>query len=261
MNRISFFTPVCYQDRHQSSKEFLLEKIDSYFYLGGKKAEVIRSENRSSTKEVILIDSHASMFITAAKIASYVIIILPLVMLAAKALLRSNYDFVLKDKTSAVPHSPITGDFLNKKDRNTPKDFLPLEPTVTSLEASRVNFQEEPTCPLTLQPFMRPWILLEDGFTYEKSAIEKWLELHPNNSPLIGEIRSATLLPNRTMNKFNSICPITQEPFQEPYYCVEDGQTYEKDAILKWFEVKRVENLQQETFPIKTIKSPTTGIA
>lgn len=131
---------------------------------------------------------------------------------------------------------------------------------IQSIEKSDIIFSEEPVCPITLMPFTRPWILLEDGFTYEKSAIEQWLTSNPNRSPMIGEIPSATLLPNCTIKRKVSICPITQEPFQEPYYCVEDGQTYEKDAILKWFEVKVRENLEAEAFLQIVVRSPASGV-
>lgn len=119
-----------------------------------------------------------------------------------------------------------------------------MSPICSPFERLSINSTESMTCPLTLMPFKRPWILLEDGFTYEKSVIEQWLASHPNTSPIIGEIPTATLLPNCALKKETShrtICPITKEPFHEPYYCVEDGHTYEKEAILKWFEVKTKE--------------------
>lgn len=119
----------------------------------------------------------------------------------------------------------------------------------------------QPTCPITLEPFIRPWILLEDGFTYEKSAIEEWLASHPNKSPMIGEIPSATLLPNCTIKNNRSKCSITKEPFREPYYCVQDGHTYEKDAIVKWIQTKIEEYLEQEIeLPMIIVRSPISGV-
>ena len=77
---------------------------------------------------------------------------------------------------------------------------------------------ENHCCPLSCEPFIRPWILLEDGFTYEKSYIEEWLKKKPNYSPMIGDIPSATLLPNCALTKANLVCSITQEPFKEPFF-------------------------------------------
>ena len=41
------------------------------------------------------------------------------------------------------------------------------------------------TCPITKQIFYRP-VLLDDGFFYEKCAIDEWL-INSNNSPLTGK--------------------------------------------------------------------------
>lgn len=130
---------------------------------------------------------------------------------------------------------------------------------ISSIGKFSIQFSEEAVCPITFMPFTRPWILLEDGFTYEKSAIEQWLKSKPNRSPLIGDIRTATLRPNCTVKNENPICPITHEPFQVPYYCVEDGQTYEKDAIIEWFNVKIREGLENELSSM-VVKSPVTGV-
>ncbi len=136
----------------------------------------------------------------------------------------------------------------------------PMQSILVPFEKLDLQNKEEPVCPITLMPFNRPWILLEDGFTYEKDSIKKWLENHPNKSPMIGEISSATILPNCTIKKNNSICPITQEHFVEPYYCAEDGFTYEKDAIIKWFEIKIKESLEQEIFSSISVRSPASGV-
>lgn len=131
-----------------------------------------------------------------------------------------------------------------------------MNPISVSCEKLNRECKVEHTCPITLMPFNRPWILLEDGFTYEKDAIEQWLEKNPFRSPMVGKLSSATLLPNCTVKKMDSTCPITLEPFQEPYYCVEDGHTYEKKAIIEWFESKIKESLEQEIY--SPVTSPVT---
>jgi hypothetical protein len=104
MNKISFFTPVYYEDKPKSIKEFFLEKVDAYFYLGGRKARVI-SGLKEDSQEVELVRSSPSIFTTSLKVASYITIIIPLIMLVAKAILRSGHDFHVVKKNPPNSHS------------------------------------------------------------------------------------------------------------------------------------------------------------
>ncbi len=115
--------------------------------------------------------------------------------------------------------------------------------------------REKFICPITQVSIIRPWILLEDGFTYEKHAITRWLSENPLKSPFLGNLTSATLLPNYALTR-TLICPITLEPFKEPYYCVEDGYTYEKAAIIEYVEK---ETKGKDGSSSITIKSPGSG--
>ena len=55
-------------------------------------------------------------------------------------------------------------------------------------------------CPITMMLMKEP-VLLSDGFTYEKSAIENWLKGH-NKSPMTnGVLESTVLTPNRQLKK------------------------------------------------------------
>ena len=91
MNFINLlFIPITYE-KPGSIKDFLLDKIDDYFYLGVKKAHVIKSS--SSFDEVILSDSYSSLMGKSTKIISYFTIVIPLFMLAAKAALRFTHKF------------------------------------------------------------------------------------------------------------------------------------------------------------------------
>lgn len=90
MNNISFFTPVCSNKETDSTELFLLDKVDHYFYLGGKEA-VILSGDSTNIKNVELI--HSTAHLNALKIASYFTLILPLIALIAKIILRSKYEF------------------------------------------------------------------------------------------------------------------------------------------------------------------------
>ncbi len=120
MSDINFFTAVSYNNPKTHGQAFR-EKVDSYFYLGGRKAKVISIDDKSES--VKLVDSQASMLTTALKITSYFTIILPLIMLGLKAALRSSHDYVIqtspvsslsshnsseKSEEAAASHQPST---------------------------------------------------------------------------------------------------------------------------------------------------------
>lgn len=55
-------------------------------------------------------------------------------------------------------------------------------------------------CPITYEIFVDP-VMTEDGVTYERSAIEQWLEDH-TTSPLTNqELKSKNLIPNLSIKK------------------------------------------------------------
>lgn len=93
MNKIDFFTPVVFTNSSKSSEQFLLEAVDSYFYLGGKKAEVFPNSLKNGTELVYLAEKKSSFWAAALKVASYCTLILPLLALAVKAVLRSKHHF------------------------------------------------------------------------------------------------------------------------------------------------------------------------
>ena len=91
MTKVPFFTPICFGIHPKSTRELLLEAVDNYFYLRGKKAEVIsKSQSNINTK---LFEFTPLPFETIAKVASYFTLVLPLILLGVKAILRSNYNF------------------------------------------------------------------------------------------------------------------------------------------------------------------------
>ncbi|MBI3237050.1 MAG: DUF648 domain-containing protein, partial [Chlamydiales bacterium] len=92
---VSFFQPIVFASNPKSYPEFFLEKVDSYFYLGGKKAYVI--ENTDQGKKAVLCKDRSPCLITALKVASYATIILPVILLIIKAVLRSIHTFELID--------------------------------------------------------------------------------------------------------------------------------------------------------------------
>lgn len=96
MSKVSFFTPISYQTISNSEKSPLLEKVDDYFYLCGKKAHVI-GLTKNKQEKVVLSESKSSRLANVAKVISYFTVLIPLIMLMAKVVLRSKHNFKLID--------------------------------------------------------------------------------------------------------------------------------------------------------------------
>ena len=95
-----FFTPIKYETHTKSASQSLLEKVDDYFYLGGKKALVIKIKN--DEEKVILKDatlSKAAKAANVAKIVSYCFVLIPIILLCVKGGLRATHKFKLIDPT------------------------------------------------------------------------------------------------------------------------------------------------------------------
>src|SRR3990167_8084861 len=97
MTKVDFFTPVNFGNQPKSCTQSLLEGVDSYFYLGGKKAYVIPGQTQQGTEGAVLAKDSPAFLITALKIISYCTVVLPLVMLIAKTILRSIHSFHIID--------------------------------------------------------------------------------------------------------------------------------------------------------------------
>jgi hypothetical protein len=97
METVNFWTAVSYGDQQAPFTQQVLEKVDAYFYLGDKKAIVIPEEFRQGHPCAFLLDVDVTLLSTALKVASYLTVILPIVMLAIKAILRTCYTFYLTD--------------------------------------------------------------------------------------------------------------------------------------------------------------------
>lgn len=97
MPNVNFFTPISFGDRPKSRGQFVQEKIDSYFYLRGKKAYVLPASENSHAREAVLSKGSFSIMTSALKIASYMTIVAPLAMLAAKGISRSISQYRVVD--------------------------------------------------------------------------------------------------------------------------------------------------------------------
>ena len=101
MEKVGFFTAVSFKDQPRSPMQSLLELVDSYFYLGGRKAFVISGYTQQGREGVILKKDSPAFLMTALKVISYSTGALPVILLISKVILRSIYTFHLIDaKTS-----------------------------------------------------------------------------------------------------------------------------------------------------------------
>lgn len=96
-NNVTFFTAVKYEKENKTFGESVLEKVDNYFYLGGKKAHVIQGKTKDGREEARLADTNSSLLARFGKGLSYFTIILPVAMLITKVILRATHTFRLID--------------------------------------------------------------------------------------------------------------------------------------------------------------------
>ena len=104
-------------------------------------------------------------------------------------------------------------------------------------------------CPLGLEVFRDP-VLAEDGFSYERAALTRWLETR-GTSPMTGAPMGGRLVPNHhlrtAIDEYTSrawvhphpsmICPIRLEVFGDPVLA-EDGFSYERGAVTRWLRMR-----------------------
>lgn len=108
-SNISFFTPVAFE-KDRTFGQYLLEKVDGYFSLKGKRAFVISGIKSGQSYDAEMKDCQSStlskLFFTAIKIVSYLTLVIPAIMLFAKLILRSNYTFHLVEVKALSSNPP-----------------------------------------------------------------------------------------------------------------------------------------------------------
>ncbi|MBS1659068.1 MAG: hypothetical protein JST18_13355 [Bacteroidetes bacterium] len=103
MATLGFFTPITFNNLPKSFLQSLLENVDSYFPQPEKTAHVVQGEAVGGREGVVLSKgTSSSCLVTALKVASYFTIVIPLILLAAKAILRQVHHFHLIDTAQRV---------------------------------------------------------------------------------------------------------------------------------------------------------------
>ncbi len=119
----------------------------------------------------------------------------------------------------------------SKKDKKDEKDKKKIK-KIKKDENLYLNL----CCPITSMPFKEPMYLVDDGMTYEKSALETWLQKGSGKTPLGLPLIDCIYFPNKIMTEKSSVCPITKQKILDPVIVKEDGMTYEHDALIKLVE-------------------------
>ena len=111
MGKLGFFTAVSFGDQAISGTKWLLENVDSYFHLGGKKAYVIQGGNQQGSEGVTLKEDGSRCLVTAIKVISYATVIFPLIMIIAKIVLRSIHTFYVISVRECSPYDQPVNPF------------------------------------------------------------------------------------------------------------------------------------------------------
>lgn len=76
----------------------------------------------------------------------------------------------------------------------------PLWQHISLLNEENISLPQELLCPIT-QEFMREPVVASDGYSYEKSAISKWISTGNTSSPMTNEtLTDLNLVPNKTLS-------------------------------------------------------------
>ncbi|MGK5594700.1 MAG: hypothetical protein ACSNEK_05000 [Parachlamydiaceae bacterium] len=152
MKKISFFTPLMGTSQSQPKWIRATEIVDSYFYLGGRKARIV-SLNGSHLKTE-WITSQTPVGIVALKVASYCTILLPMLFFVAKAVLRSRYKIINDSGDGKASQTPSLFSTLDHPpNRKLIKDVFEIEKQQfrlqllnDTLEELTINSFEEAEC-------------------------------------------------------------------------------------------------------------------
>lgn len=115
MSSIDFFTALKFNPEMQTCHQSLIQNVDGYFYLGGRKAQVIDNPLQARSDAAYLVEDRISRCSQVALIISYLTVFIPLIMLLAKLTLRLTHDVKLLDSNYSgqlqpMPVSPIKTD-------------------------------------------------------------------------------------------------------------------------------------------------------
>lgn len=142
--KLSFFTAVDYPATRLDSSRRAIRNIDDYFYLGGRKAQVVNVESKKRSVVEMKDGYSSNWFMTTLKIASYFTLVIPAIMLFAKLIARSQVSYYIveadkppKQHSSENPKSEQKHAIVDKKINSSTQLNKPTTPKIPS---HNVNF-------------------------------------------------------------------------------------------------------------------------
>ena len=166
MHKVGFLKAVSFGDQPHTCVQSLIEIVDDYFYWGGKKAVVIAGHTENGRESTLLIEG-TPVIDTALKVLTYFTIVAPLVMLAAKFILRSIYTFYLIDIRQELEQGiDINLATLEKLQELMPKILrFRKDPAITwrPKDGNYLNFSLNTAPDLTFKILDPRWVFRRDG--------------------------------------------------------------------------------------------------
>jgi hypothetical protein len=203
MAKVSFFTPINFGNQPKSTTEWLLEKADGFFYLGGPKAHLIKTDQGT---KAVLVNERQSLLMTCFKVASYFTILLPTIpfftqvenpltmtclkvlscfaflvpiILIAKAVLRCTHSYEIDARSiKSRPHQPIDPSVIDTLELN-----LDEEATVDASEFDEM-----------LAPYIPTKFTLRQAATEVIAKINEAILKKPIANPLASEQEKHSIL-------------------------------------------------------------------
>ena len=105
---------------------------------------------------------------------------------------------------------------------------------VSDIESSSDSIEEPMPpyeCPILHEPCVDPVLLVDDGITYERAAITKWMEDH-STSPSGTVLQTKKLISNLAVKHRITICSFSKEEYRDPIIVEQVGMTYEHDDLV-----------------------------
>ncbi len=146
MRTISFWNALSFKNVESTTLQKILETVDAYLYLGGKRAIVLSGNTNPSIISVQLEECKTSWISKIVKIASYFLFIIPLAALMIKYVLRNQYSFTiikqnnLDDLFTKTVHLYI--DIPSLSDRNSQSFPYQRAPSSTKARDSSMNIKQ-----------------------------------------------------------------------------------------------------------------------
>lgn len=115
MTSVDFFIPLTFQNQSTTFKENIIELVDDYFYIGGKKAYVIHEHLDENLRGAFINNETQQLWVTALKIASWFTLAIPLMAISLKFFLRRSYNIVVVEPHELFKEGIDIGDDIYEK--------------------------------------------------------------------------------------------------------------------------------------------------